>query len=45
MTVRFPIVDLEHGTVLAVGTFRREGADTSTLLLAETFKGHGRQAA
>ncbi len=38
MDRRFPIVDLEHGTVLAVGTFRREGPDTSTLLLAEMFK-------
>jgi len=38
MDRRFPIVDLEHGTVLAVGTFRREGLDTSTLLLAEMFK-------
>ena len=26
------------GTVLAIATFRREGADTSTLLLAEIFK-------
>jgi hypothetical protein len=38
MDRRFPIVDQEHGTVLAVGTFRREGPDTSTLLLAEMFK-------
>ena len=38
MDRRFPIVDLEHGTVLGVGTFRREGPDTSTLLLAEMFK-------
>ncbi len=38
MDRRFPIVDLEHGTVLAVGTFRRDGSDTSTLLLAEMFK-------
>jgi hypothetical protein len=38
MDRRFPIVDVEHGTVLAVGTFRREGPDTSTLLLAEMFK-------
>ena len=35
---RYPIVDLEHGSVLAVATFRREGPDTSTLLLAEIFK-------
>ena len=35
---RYPIVDVEHGSVLAVATFRREGADTSTLLLAEIFK-------
>ena len=38
MDRRFPLVDVEHGTVLAVGTFRREGPDTSTLLLAEIFK-------
>ncbi len=38
MDRRFPVVDLEHGTVLAVGTFRRQGPDTSTLLLAEIFK-------
>ena len=38
MDRRFPIVDLEHGTVLATATFRREGPDTSTLLLAEMFK-------
>lgn len=38
MDRRFPLVDPEHGTVLAVGTFRREGPDTSTLLLAEMFK-------
>lgn len=35
---RYPVVDTEHGSVLAVATFRREGADTSTLLLAEIFK-------
>jgi hypothetical protein len=35
---RFPVVDVEHGTVLAVATFRREGPDSSTLLLAEAFK-------
>lgn len=35
---RYPVVDVEHGSVLAVATFRREGADTSTLLLAEIFK-------
>src|SRR5262245_35811414 len=40
---RYPIVDLEHGSVLAVATFRREGADTSTLLLAEIFKYTGGQ--
>jgi hypothetical protein len=28
---RYPIVDLEHGSVLAVATFRREGEHTSTL--------------
>jgi len=38
MDRRYPIVDPEHGTVLAVATFRREGPDTSTLLLAEMFK-------
>ena len=35
---RYPLVDVEHGSVLAVATFRRDGADTSTLLLAEIFK-------
>jgi hypothetical protein len=35
---RYPLVAVEHGSVLAVATFRREGADTSTLLLAEMFK-------
>jgi hypothetical protein len=35
---RFPVVAIEHGRVLAVATFRREGADTPTLLLAEIFK-------
>jgi hypothetical protein len=35
---RYPVVDIEHGSVLAIATFRREGADTSTLLLAEIFK-------
>jgi hypothetical protein len=38
MDRRFPIVDVEHGSVLAIATFRRDGADTSTLLLAEIFK-------
>lgn len=35
---RYPLADLEHGSVLAVATFRREGEHTSTLLLAEIFK-------
>jgi hypothetical protein len=35
---RYPVVDLERGSVLAVATFRREGEHTSTLLLAEIFK-------
>jgi hypothetical protein len=35
---RYPVVDTEHGTVLAVATFRRDGPDTPTLLLAEAFK-------
>jgi hypothetical protein len=35
---RYPVVDIEHGTVLAVATFRRDGPDTPTLLLAEAFK-------
>lgn len=35
---RYPVVDVEHGTVLAVATFRREGPDTPILLLAEAFK-------
>lgn len=38
MDRRFPVVDVEHGSVLAIATFRRDGADTSTLLLAEIFK-------
>src|SRR5262245_12433086 len=40
---RYPLVDREHGSVLAVATFRSEGADTSTLLLAEIFKYTGGQ--
>ena len=35
---RYLIADVEHGSVLGLGTFRREGADSSTLLLAEIFK-------
>ena len=35
---RYRVVDSERGSVLAVATFRREGADTPTLLLAEIFK-------
>src|SRR5690606_524227 len=35
---RYPVVDTEHGTVLAVGVFRRDGPDTPVLLLAEVFK-------
>jgi hypothetical protein len=35
---RYPVVDIENGSVLAVATFRREGEHTSTLLLAEIFK-------
>jgi hypothetical protein len=35
---RYPVVDVEHGSVLAIATFRRDGADTPTLLLAEIFK-------
>jgi hypothetical protein len=38
MDRRYPVVDTEHGSVLAVATFRREGPDTTTLLLAEIFK-------
>lgn len=38
MDRRYPVVDTEHGSVLAVATFRRDGADTTTLLLAEIFK-------
>jgi len=38
MDRRFPVVDVEHGLVLGSVAFRREGADTSTLLLAEVFK-------
>jgi hypothetical protein len=40
---RYPIVDTELGSVLAVATFRREGEHTSTLLLAEIFKYTGNQ--
>ena len=35
---RYPVVDAERGAVLAVATFRRDGPDTPTLLLAEAFK-------
>ncbi len=35
---RYPVVDTERGSVLAVATFRREGEHTPTLLLAEIFK-------
>jgi hypothetical protein len=38
MDRRFPLVDVEHGLVLGIATFRSDGADSSTLLLAETFK-------
>ena len=38
MDRRYPVVDVEHGSVLAIATFRRDGADTPTLLLAEIFK-------
>jgi hypothetical protein len=38
MDRRYPVIDVEHGSVLAIATFRRDGADTSTLLLAEIFK-------
>lgn len=38
---RFPVVDVEHGVVLAVVAFRREGADSSVLLLSEGFKVSG----
>ena len=38
MDRRYPVFDIEHGSVLAIATFRRDGADTSTLLLAEIFK-------
>jgi hypothetical protein len=35
---RFPLVDTENGIALGLATFRREGRDTPTLLLAEIFK-------
>ena len=35
---RYPVVDTELGSVLAVAMFRREGEHTPTLLLAEIFK-------
>jgi len=38
MDRRYPVVDVAHGSVLAIATFRRDGPDTSTLLLAEIFK-------
>jgi hypothetical protein len=38
MDRRFPLVDTEHGIALGLATFRREGPDTTTLLLAEIFK-------
>ena len=41
MDRRYPVVDVEHGSVLAIATFRRDGTDTSTLLLAEIFKVSG----
>ena len=41
MDRRYPVVDVEHGSVLAIATFRRDGPDTSTLLLAEIFKVSG----
>jgi hypothetical protein len=28
MDRRYPVVDVEHGSVLAIATFRRDGADT-----------------
>jgi hypothetical protein len=38
MDRRFPLVDVEHGLVLGIATFRSDGPDSSVLLLAETFK-------
>lgn len=35
---RYPIVDVERGVVLGIVMFRREGDDSSTLLLSEAFK-------
>jgi hypothetical protein len=35
---RFPVVDVQHGSVLGIVMFRREGEHTPTLLLAEMFK-------
>jgi hypothetical protein len=35
---RFPVVDVEHGTVLAIATFRGDAPDRGTLLLGEGFK-------
>lgn len=35
---RYPVVDIENGIVLAIATFRRDGPDTTTLLLSEAFK-------
>jgi len=38
MDRRYPVVDVEHGSVLGIVTFRRDGPDTGTLLLSEVFK-------
>jgi hypothetical protein len=35
---RFPLVDIEHGIAVGMGAFRREEADSTTLLLTEIFK-------
>jgi hypothetical protein len=43
MNRRYPVVDTEHGTVLGIVAFRRDGAETPVLLLAEAFKVTGGQ--
>lgn len=35
---RYPLVDIEHGIAVGMAAFRRDGPDTTTLLLTEIFK-------
>jgi hypothetical protein len=43
MDRRFPLVDVERGIAVGIGAFRREGEDSTTLLLCEIFKVTGGQ--